>query len=300
MFTQDVRKSERRLNARDRLDRDRGRLDRDSRGRDGRRRGSSWRHPPESYWAQARRPLHGLVFVIPLLATYELGVAWLGGASAAAVRSGADAWVRRGLATVGQTDRWFPPLAIVLALLAWESFTPRNWRLSAWCLAGMALESLILAMALVGLGRAVYLGFAHLETHAILSAPSPDPDAGPIGPPSGESRERLVALVGYLGAGVYEEALFRLAILSILYGAARLLLLPRAPALALAMTASALAFSLAHHAGAPGEPFTWYAFIFRWSAGIVFSWIFLARGFGIAVGTHVAYDVLVALIGWTT
>ena len=53
-----------------------------------------------------------------------------------------------------------------------------------------------------------------------------------------------------------------------------------------------------HHAGAPGEAFTWFAFIFRWMAGVYFSWVFVTRGFGIAVGTHAAYDILVGWLGW--
>ena len=64
---------------------------------------------------------------------------------------------------------------------------------------------------------------------------------------------------------------------------------------ALAVTGSALLFALAHHAGSPGEPFTWFAFIFRWMAGVFFAWVFILRGFGIAVGTHTMYDILV---GW--
>ena len=31
---------------------------------------------------------------------------------------------------------------------------------------------------------------------------------------------------------------------------------------------------------------------------VLFAWIFLVRGFGIAVGTHVAYDVMVGCLGW--
>ena len=244
---------------------------------------------PSSYWSQARRPIQCLAFVLPILAAYELGVAWLGGASADALRTGADAWMRQGLAALGQTDRWLPPLTLVLALLAWQAADPRGWRLSASCLVGMAVESLVLAVALVGLSRAVDLGFAHLEGAAILSA-HPAPGGGGGRP--------LATLVGFLGAGVYEEALFRLAMVPAFFGAARLLLAPRPVAHMLAMTGSALAFSLAHHAGAPGEAFTWYAFIFRWSAGVFFAWVFVSRGFGVAVGTHAAYDILVGWIGW--
>src|SRR5262249_40917535 len=58
-----------------------------------------------SYWSLTRRPLPCLLFVLPILAAYEVGVLWLGGASAEASRTGADAWMRNGLATLGFTDQ---------------------------------------------------------------------------------------------------------------------------------------------------------------------------------------------------
>ena len=51
--------------------------------------------------------------------------------------------------------------------------------------------------------------------------------------------------------------------------------------------------------GDAGEAFTWFAFIFRWLAGVFFAWVFVVRGFGVAVGTHTAYDILVGWLGWT-
>lgn len=253
-----------------------------------------WGEPPRgapadrSYWARTRRPLPCLAFVLPILAAYEAGVLWLGGASAGALRTGADAWMRQALASIGLTDRWFPPLILVVALLAWQAADPRGWRFPPSCLFGMAAESLVLAIALVGLSHLVDLGFARLEGHAILVAAAPARGADhPIAP-----------LIGFLGAGVYEEALFRLALIPTLFGAMRLLQTPAVLAGTLAVTGSALLFSIAHHAGAPGEAFTWFAFIFRWVAGIFFAWVFVVRGFGIVVGTHAAYDILVGWWGW--
>ncbi len=133
------------------------------------------------------------------------------------------------------------------------------------------------------MSRLVDLGFDRLEGQAILEAASTAP-----GHP-------MASVIGYLGAGVYEEAMFRLALIPLIYGSARMIHTPQLLAGTLAVTGSALLFSLAHHAGLPGESFTWFAFIFRWLAGIFFAWVFLVRGFGVAVGTHAAYDVLV---GW--
>ena len=60
--------------------------------------------------------------------------------------------------------------------------------------------------------------------------------------------------------------------------------------------ATSLIFAAAHHVGPLGEPFQWYAFGFRCVAGVFFATLFIFRGFGIAAGTHAAYDILVGLI----
>ena len=237
----------------------------------------------QSYWQLTRRPIASLAFVGPLLVVYELGVLWCGGGSAEALRTGADGWMRHVLARLGVTDQWFLPLCLILALVAWQVVERKDWRFPLSTPVGMVLESLVLGVALVGMSRLVDLGFSALEhsrAHALTVPPVP------------------ARLIGFIGAGVYEEALFRLMLIPTLYGLLRVLQMPRVVASTAAMTASALLFSLAHHAGTPGEPFTWFAFIFRWLAGIYFAWVFMARGFGIAVGTHAAYDMLVGWLGW--
>jgi len=46
-----------------------------------------------------------------------------------------------------------------------------------------------------------------------------------------------------------------------------------------------------------GGEFTWFSFAFRLAAGSLFCILFLRRGFGVAVGTHSVYDILVAIVG---
>jgi hypothetical protein len=64
----------------------------------------------------------------------------------------------------------------------------------------------------------------------------------------------------------------------------------------LAAVTSAAAFSGAHHLGPYGEPYDNYRFLFRTLAGVYFTAIYQLRGFGIAVGGHALYDVLVGVI----
>ncbi len=245
--------------------------------------------PPEiseadhGYWSITRRPLPCLLFILPLLAIYEGGVIWLGGAAADSWRAGADSWIRTAFTSVGLTDRYFLPILLMMILLGWQAFNPRQWRFHPGVLCGMAFESLVLGVALIGLSKLVDIGFERLDAHPALAF---------------DRASRMGPLIGFLGAGLYEETLFRLALIPIVFHTLRLLQAPIVIANTLAVTTSALLFSLAHHAGSPGEAFTWYAFIFRWLAGIFFAWVFVVRGFGVAVGTHAAYDVLVGGLDW--
>jgi Type II CAAX prenyl endopeptidase Rce1-like len=245
-------------------------------------------HRPCSYWMATRRPFPSLLFVAPFVIAYEATVIFLGdGAASAGLRSGADAWMRRALTAAGLSDPWFLPLLLVVILMGWQISRSHDWRFSPAILAGMIAESLIWAVALLGVGRLIDLGFSYLEQGRppFLSL---DPAA---------ARPTFTALIGYVGAGVYEETLFRLMLVPTFFATLRLLQMPQVLASSWAVTASALLFALAHHAGIPGEAFTWYAFIFRWMAGVFFAWVFVIRGFGIAVGTHTAYDILVGWIG---
>jgi hypothetical protein len=237
---------------------------------------------PPDYWETTRSPIVSLAFILPILATYEAGVAILGGSAADSVRTGADAWIRQVFGSVGMTGRLVLPMAVIGVLLIWQLIGKRSWRFSPWTIMGMAFESCALALALVGVSRLLDMGFSRLEAAPLMQV--------------GESRQTL-ALLGYLGAGVYEEALFRLGLVPLLFQGLRLLHMPMLFSSTLAVTGSALMFSLAHHAGGPGETFTWFAFVFRWTAGVFFAGIFLGRGFGVAVGTHAAYDILVGLPG---
>ena len=233
------------------------------------------------YWATTRRPLPSLALVLPLLVAYEVGLICLGGSSSDALRAGADTWLRHALKVVGLTDRWLLPLLLTSSLLAWQALDRRDWRFHPLVLGGMVLESLLLAIALIGLSKLVDLGLVRLDG-PLLATRAISPSAA------------VAPLIGFIGAGIYEEALFRLASIPLFYWLLKLVTIPQLPACTLAITASSLLFSLAHHAGTPGEVFTLFAFVFRWLAGVFFAYVFVARGFGVAVGTHSAYDLLVS------
>jgi membrane protease YdiL (CAAX protease family) len=191
------------------------------------------------------------------------------------------------------------PVALVLLMLAWTLLyreqRPRD-PVGVWI--GMNVESVVFAAFLYAASQGLWpllqslggvLEGRHARTpvlwvrflHEVAGPPAPEP--------------ALVNLVRYLGAGIYEEMLFRLVFLSGLLAAFNLAELPRRWSIGCAAVASALLFAGAHNLGPHGEPFQGSLFLFRTLAGVYFAWIYCVRGFGIAVGTHAGYDVLVGL-----
>jgi len=103
-----------------------------------------------------------------------------------------------------------------------------------------------------------------------------------------------------LGAGLYEELLFRVLLVGgmaaglrwLMGGGANLVL----PTGVVAAVIGALVFSAFHYVGAYGDTFTVASFTYRAIAGLVFSGLYLTRGFGITAWTHALYDVYVMVI----
>lgn len=235
-----------------------------------------------SYWSATRHPWPCLLFLLPLLLAYEVGVLWLGGARPEALRNGADTWLRWGLEAFGLPQLYWPPALIVGVFLIW-SWRERWHRPSdlfgVWT--GMLLESVLCALGLWGLSRG--LG-PLLETLGVKLQV-----AGP-------AESSLTRLITFVGAGIYEEVLFRLLTFSVLSWLLLRLGVPALLAFLLATLASAALFAAAHNVGPYGETFNAHVFLFRALAGVYFALLYALRGFGIAVGTHAGYDVLVGVV----
>ncbi len=235
----------------------------------------------EDYVQGTRHPWSALVFVLPLLVAYEAGLVFLSQGQTDWPRHGADSWLRWALANVGMAGLFWLPIVLLVLLLVW-SFCRREDRpgdlLNVWV--GMLVESLFFAAGLWGLSGGF---FPFLESLGLTVAPISSVDPG------------LEQVLSYLGAGIYEETVFRLLLFAGLIRLFHLVEIPSAWALTLAAVVSALAFALAHNLGQHGEVFQSYVFLFRTLAGLYFALLFHWRGFGIAVGAHIGYDVLVGL-----
>ncbi len=96
-----------------------------------------------------------------------------------------------------------------------------------------------------------------------------------------------------IGAGLYEELLFRVILVGgIFWGLSKVLKTKRS-AYIYAAVVGALAFSAVHYIGSLGDAFTLSSFTFRFLFGLALNAIFLVRGFGVAAWTHAIYDILI-------
>jgi len=228
--------------------------------------------PDDSYWALSRTPLTSLAFTLPLVLAYEGGVLLLGRGTP---RNGADVWLRQALDGLGFGQYFLLPVLTVVGLLAWHHVQHDRWRFSPAVLVAMCVECMILALLLVGLAR--------LQSRFWPLA-------------IGDGAAAILArFVGYCGAGLYEEVLFRLLMLPAVAWACGRLGATAGAAGAWAVFITSIVFSAAHYIGPLGDTFDLHSFAFRALAGIFFATLFLVRGFGIAAGTHAAYDMIVGL-----
>ena len=241
------------------------------------------------YWHQSRLPWPSLVFLMPLLIAYEIGILWLGGRNAAALRSGADVWLRGGLEFIGLGVSWLPPLLVVAGLLVWQWIERHPWRVSWETLAGMFAECVVFAFVLMLLG---------LLQSQLFSPPSREGRTvmAQLVALTPSEAETLARSLGFVGAGIYEEVLFRLTLLPAAFGVLRHTPLPRAWSTSLAVLITSLLFSAAHHVGPSGASFNLFEFSFRAVAGGIFAVLFVFRGFGITAGSHALYDILVGVL----
>src|ERR1700720_2911482 len=109
------------------------------------------RHASRDYLAATCHPWSCVVFLLPLLAIYELGVFLVGGGQPDALRNGADTWLRTALQNVGLSPLFCAPLLLAAVLLGWSWLRredrPRD-HLVIWV--GMTAESVIFAFGLWG------------------------------------------------------------------------------------------------------------------------------------------------------
>lgn len=240
---------------------------------------------PRTYWRQSRAHRYSLLFALPLLVAYETMAAILGHGEPQAIRNGADVLIKSMfVALLGARG----PLvfgAILIGVSVWlvvRDMRAHGSRLSPRVFLGMTAESIALALLFGGVVSAV-TGQLLAPFAAMIQTPMEQLGFG-------------TQLMVSLGAGLYEELLFRVLLVGAIAAVGtRLLGWRPTTAAVVAVGVGALIFSAFHYVGPFGERLEAGSFTFRLIAGIFFSALFVTRGFGITAWTHALYDVFLLL-----
>ena len=238
----------------------------------------------DGYWRSTRAPRYSLLFALPLLVAYELLARAV--ASDSGIRNGADVLLKSLFIMLG--GRHGLTAFAVLVLGTGTVLVVQDWRRSGAptprFFLGMWIESVVYA--------ACFGGITGLLTGLLLNGPRGL--AVIQGTALGPGEQFVLSL----GAGVYEELLFRVVLVSLL---ARLAVVGfkwrPGPSGAFAIVLGAFLFSAFHYVGPFGDTLELGSFTFRMVAGLLLNGLYLARGFGIAAWTHALYDVFLVLRG---
>jgi hypothetical protein len=233
-----------------------------------------------SYWRAARAPRYSLTFAFPLLVAYEALAFALSHDALTGVRNGADVLLKSVFVLLGGRDGLILFGVVLLGTgtaLVWRD-RRRSGPLEGRVFLLMALESVVYALAfglVVGTLTGVLLRGLAL---------------GPRG--LGLATQLMISL----GAGIYEELLFRVLLVGTLAWVGRRLFgWSTTGAGVFATLAGALVFSAFHYIGPYGDRLDLASFTFRAVAGVLFSGLYLLRGFGITAWTHAIYDMMLAV-----
>ncbi|MDR0786302.1 MAG: CPBP family intramembrane metalloprotease [Gemmatimonadota bacterium] len=237
----------------------------------------------DRYFTATRTHSYSLLFALPLLLLYETGAAFITDPNGDGFRNAADVILRTVLMLSGVTGTAGVTLVLIAigAVLIILERRKRSIPMKISRFAGMAMESILYATMLgTVVGSATQFVVREFETDLAIRG-----SFSAMSVPEG--------LVLSIGAGLYEELLFRVVLAGGLFAIFRWSGLPEWRSGTFAVLLSALVFSGFHYIGSYGDPFEITSFLFRFFAGIVFSAIFLLRGFGITAWTHALYDVFV-------
>jgi hypothetical protein len=234
------------------------------------------RHLQPTYFQLSRSPHYSLAFAIPLLVAYEGFALFLNHSDLYGIRNSADVFLKLFLAYIGIHGFFGFGAAMIVALILFRiigggpRFDSIHLSVLLWMLAESLVYSLVFGATVGALTR-------------LLLAQSL---------PLSRSAQILVSL----GAGIYEEFVFRVLLLAVLvFLLHRLLRLQQAVAYGVAAVLGALLFSTFHYIGPFADPLQLPSFLFRFIAGLILTGLYIARGYGITAYTHSIYDLWIAL-----
>ena len=233
-----------------------------------------------SYLHDSRSALYSFIFTLPLLFIYETGILFLSNDDIVIIRNGADFLLKNILESFGIFGLY--SLGIVFFIGFSVSYliyfrSENNKNIKAEYLFTMMIESIVWSAILYFLLSKFMLVLMN---------------------PIGKTIIQQVTLA--IGAGIYEEFLFRVILISGLSFVIGFIFLWNDILVKVsALIVSAGIFSAFHFFGDYGDFFSIELFLIRFVAGIILGLLYYFRGFGITATSHSIYDLIV-LIQLTT
>ena len=227
-----------------------------------------------NYWRYSRSAYYSAVAALPLLVIYEILIV-ISQSPYWGIRNAADVWIRTFLMAFELQAQHitFVLIGISLALIPIAKSRAGGIKLKANYFALMFAEclafSLVLGVVLQSILRLGGLSFG--------------------GPGSGLMQNLALSV----GAGLFEEIIFRVILLNLLYLLLSTLLRKKVVAAVVSVLLASFLFSLSHYVGTMADTWQLYSFMFRWAAGLLFTILYFVRGFAIVAYTHALYDIWV-------
>ncbi|MDR4508264.1 MAG: CPBP family intramembrane metalloprotease [Candidatus Brocadiaceae bacterium] len=231
------------------------------------------------YLYRSKNLASSFLFILPLLILYEVGIALQG----SSMKNVGDVIIKTPLTLFGKNGSLIFNSLVLIFLVISIFYIEKEYQFSSLIFIPMLVESIVYA---------IFLGFGMgLFVYKVLF---PYTLANPF------STTVWMSIILSVGAGVYEEIVFRLLLISALYFIfTNLLKVSKPMGATISVLAGGLIFTVIHYIGVSSDLYTPANFTFRLLSGVILSVIFLFRGLGIAVYTHAVYDVLAVLKPFT-
>ncbi len=261
---------------------------------------------PDSYLDRTSRPIYALTYLLGFMLIYEAGTFLVHpetltqSLAQPQVRVVAFVWVQNLLEFIGFSPRmtWVAaPFVVIFILLGLQIAGKYKWQVRLGDFIPMTLECAFLAVPLIVLSLLLNRNGQASPPAAAALAPLQQA-VEPLA-----QRMLMVDIITGIGAGIYEELIFRLILITLLMMLFQDALgMQKNNAIFVSVVISAVLFSAHHHIFFAngrlfrGDPFTTGKFIFRTLAGVYFAALYAVRGFGITAGTHAFYNILAAVL----
>lgn len=233
----------------------------------------------QPYFSQTKTLTYSYLIALPLLIMYEVFILISQPDADQFVRLSTDIWIKWVFASMGfDTLKFTAALAFILGLIIFFKDRANPVKIRGRFFMYMILESAIYAVVIALL----ISGFLGL----IFNVATPEGIGG---------LTKFQQLALSIGAGLYEELIFRVLLVGGLVIVFGWMGFNGGWKNAAAMILGALVFSAVHYFGAYGDQFTLSSFLFRFLFGLALNGLLIYRGFGVAAWTHSLYDVIVVV-----